>query len=567
MRNLFALPRRSAEAVTPEQLIATGAFGGWGGVGVGEDAGWTPAGSRGLREIPAWTVEKARGYAVNAYRANPMAKAIIDTYTSFCVGDSGVTYTVTNDLVRQVVDEFWEDPRNLLAQRQELFLRSHLLMGESLYEMMVGPQSGAVRMCPIDVARINAVDLVSGNPLWPDQVWLDSAVAPEGTSKSVVGVDDATGLRDGQVIWWTSFKALDTDVRGYSFLGPILDQLDSYDTVLSNLIDRTALARYLVWDVTVQGGKPEVDDFVAQRGGLHVPPSGSVEVHNEAVTWEAKQAITGAEEDSIAASSVLTQVAAGSGLSKTWLSEPDGANRATSHSMAEPVRRRVNGVQALWLGYQTELTRYAVDRAVAAGRLPRMVSSRDAGSGQQAEVPASRAVTIQGPEIAASDAQITAQVLLNISTGLAGMVAAGIMSREAAQVAAKKAWQDYMGVPYTADLDAPGASVDDIATQVQQAQPKPKLTPPVPISEAVRTQGDPARLKAYWTKGKGLAKWADTPRPWTALHAELGKFMDDDEAKRTAGQWFQDVFGFAAGSDLNRVTHGEAPRGSKVGPG
>ena len=525
--------------MTPEQLVATGAVGtGWGGLDpVDKEAGWRPAGSRGLREIPWWTAEKARIYAVNAYRANPMAKAIIDTYTAFCVGDSGVKVEASNPDVLRVADEFWTDPRNQLGPRQELFLRSHLLMGESLQEMMVGSASGVVRLCPIDVGRIQGVDLLYGNPLWPATVWLDRSADNDGQSKAVVMVSDETGLREGEAMFWPSFKALDTDIRGFSFLGPILDQLDSYDTVLSNLIDRTALARYLVWDVTVEGGQTEVDNFVAARGGTHIPPSGSVEVHNSAVKWEAKQAETGAYEDSAAARSVLTQVAGGAGLAKTWLAEPDDANRATSLTMAEPVRRRVGGVQQLWLGYQTELVRFAVDRAVSASRLPRTVTAIDPRTGTEYQIPASQAVTVRGPEVAAADAQITAQVMLNISTGLQQMVEAGVMTREAARVAAKKAWEDYMGVPYTAALDSPDANPDDLATVIDAA-------------EARRT-GDQRRAGAktlhdYWTKSpEGRAKWVNDKHPWTALYRHLLKHMDGDveAAKRTASKWYEDVFG------------------------
>lgn len=573
MRHLFAPPQRAIEAVTTDALIASGAAGGWGGMDPNStDAGWRQAGSRGLREVPWWTAEKARIYSVHYYRANPMAKAIIDTFTSFCVGDSGVTYTATNPQVRAVVEEFWSDPRVRLAQLQERLLRSHLLMGESLYEMMTGAMSGVVRFCPIDVARIQGIDLLNNNPLWHDKVWLDHMPAPDsqdvaGRELKVVAVNDDSGLREGDAIFWASFQALDTDIRGYSFLAPIADQLDSYDTVLSNLVDRTALMRYIAYDVEVQGDQAQVDAFVASRGGMHFPPSGSIEVHNEAVKWTPMSATTGAQEDSIAGQNVLTQIAAGAGLAKTWLAEPEGANRATSHTMAEPVRRRVGGIQKLWLDYQTELVRFPVDRAVAAGRLPRMVEATDPQTGQTLELPASMTVNLRGPEIAAADAQITAQVLMNISTALQQMVAAGVLSQEASRVAAKKAWTDYMGIPFTADLDSPEANPDDVAQVVDDSTPPKPPGVAVPISEAVRKRGNAKQLKDYWTKGEGLAKWADTPRPWTALHAELAKYMPDEEAKKTAGEWFQDVFGFAAGSDLNRVAHGQPPRGKKVGPG
>lgn len=462
-------PVRATEA-SPQQIVATGAAGGgWAGDPVDGERGWRLAGSRG-RDIPEFTLEKARTGSVASYRSNPMGKAIIDTYTSFCVGDSGVNYQVNNPQVLAVVDEFWRDPRNNISGGQELGLRSCMLMGETLRELMIGEVSGVVRYSPMDTQAITEVVLHNNNPMWPEEVKFGPA--PDERGMKVAGLDDATGLRDGQCLFWTPFKTLETDVRGAPFLSTVLDWLDSYDMVLSNLIDRTALARYMVWDVTVEGGQPEVDAFIAARGGTHTPGSGSVEVHNQAVTWEAKNVQTGAYEDSAAAKSVLTLTAAGSGLAKTWLAEPEDANRATSLTMAEPVRRRVAGVQKVWLDLQTEFVRLAVDRAVAKKRLPKMVEARDPRTGQTFEIPAAQAVTVTGPEVAAADSQITAQVLLNLSTGLEKLVQIQALTPEAAGVAARKAWEDYVGVPYTAELAKSEANPDDVATAVDDAKNK-----------------------------------------------------------------------------------------------
>jgi hypothetical protein len=85
---------------------------------------------------------------------------------------------------------------------------------------------------------------------------------------------------------------------------------------------------------------------------------------------------------------------------------------------------------------------------------------------------------------------------------------------------------------------------------------------------AQRHPVDSARLHDYWTKDpRGLAKWADKKDPWTELFHHLSKFMNPEMAKRTAANWFHDVFGFWPGSDLNRVTHGKPPRGKVIGPG
>lgn len=467
---LFPAARRTE--ATLDQVVATGAAGGaWGTDPVDDERGWQVAGS-GRREVPWWTQEKARIYSVAGYRANPMARAIIDTYTSFCVGDRGLTYHVGNDEVGEVVAEFWEDPRNRLADLQEAMLRDHLLLGETTLEMLEGKVSGTVRYSPIAPEMVAGVTLLDGNPLWPDKVVVRRGAGEDEEALRVVGVDDATGLRTGRVQFWASFKALLTDRRGMPFLAPVLDWLDGYDTILSNLIDRTALARYLVWDVTIDGDQPAVDKYVKDRGGRHIPPSGSVEVHNKAVSWEPKTAQTGAEEDSAAARSVLTLVAAGTGLAKTWLAEPEDSNRATSLTMAEPVRRRVRGVQKLWTGYITELSRFAIDRAVAAKRIPGQVAATDAKSGATSKIPAAQAVTVTGPEIAAADAEITAKTLLNLATGLSELVEAGILTREAAAVAARKAWEDYAGIPYTAALEQPDKK-DDLAEQIDNAPVTP----------------------------------------------------------------------------------------------
>lgn len=79
--------------------------------------------------------------------------------------------------------------------------------------------------------------------------------------------------------------------------------------------------------------------------------------------------------------------------------------------------------------------------------------------------------------------------------------------------------------------------------------------------------GNAEALHRYWVAGAGLAKWRGSPEPWTTLYHHLLKYLNPDEAKRTAALWFREVMGFWPGSDLNRVTHGHPPRGKRVGPG
>ncbi|HEY2086423.1 MAG TPA: hypothetical protein VGH54_10425 [Mycobacterium sp.] len=465
-----AQPARATEA-SLDQLVVSGAAGGQFAVDpIDGDVGFRQIGN-GSRETPGWTLEKQRAYSVAAYRLNPMARAIIDTYTSFVVGDSGLTIQCGNADVMAVVQDFWNDPRNNLNGIQELLLRDHMLMGETALEMMVGPLTGVTRFSPIATTRVVSVGLNNGNPLWPSKLTI-STPAMDDRTLDVAGIDDMTGLRAGNVQWWPSWKATLEDRRGQPFLGPILDWLDDYDNVLSNLVDRTALARYLVWDVEMTGSnQTEIDAFIKARGGTHIPRSGTIEVHNEKVVWSPKSAPSGAQEDSGAAKDILTSIASGAGLAKHWLADPDNANRATSLSMAEPVLRRVSGVQNVWLAYQTELARFAVDQAVAAGRLPAKVKATDAKSGAVGDqtVSPSETVKVTGPEIAVAEASATATTLLKLAQGIDVMLANQTLSVEAGKILAQKAWEQYAGVPYTSELDGPDANIDDITQAVDDS--------------------------------------------------------------------------------------------------
>lgn len=451
----FVPERRSTEA-SPAQVVATGAVGGFGVDPIDGDTGWRALGAQG-RQVPYWTLEKARAYSVAAYRSNPMAKAIIDTYTSFCVGDSGVSWHCPDVDVQAALDRFVNDPRNRLAALQEPLFRDHLVNGETALELMVGEMSGGVRFSYIDPQRISAVINEAGNPLWLGGF---KVTQPGGDDRTLaaVTVDDITNLRTGAALLWRSWRALITDTRGYPFLATILDRLDDYDTVLSNLVDRTALARYMAFDVEVQSGGNDnaVDDFVKARGGRHVPPSGTIEVHNESVKWNALNVMSGSFEDTNTLSQLHIDVAAGAGLQKSWLADGGDVNRATALTMAEPVRRRVGGAQNLWLNeYQLELAQFAVDQQIARGRLPRMISLPDGR-----EVPTAEAISVQGPAIAAADSQVTAAILVNLATALNVGIAGGLLGPDTARLAMRKGVEQFVGFDVPQDVIPDPAAPD-----------------------------------------------------------------------------------------------------------
>jgi hypothetical protein len=53
--------------------------------------------------------------------------------------------------------------------------------------------------------------------------------------------------------------------------------------------------------------------------------------------------------------------------------------------------------------------------------------------------------------------------------------------------------------------------------------------------------GNAATLRHYWTKGEGLAKWAESPTPFRTLVSHLVKYVKDPEG--LAAEYYHAVFG------------------------
>ncbi|MFE5290356.1 hypothetical protein ACFRAQ_35855 [Nocardia sp. NPDC056611] len=64
--------------------------------------------------------------------------------------------------------------------------------------------------------------------------------------------------------------------------------------------------------------------------------------------------------------------------------------------------------------------------------------------------------------------------------------------------------------------------------------------------------GASRELNTYWTKGAGLAKWADNPRPWRALRTQLLQYMSIEKATGLATEYFYEVFHYYPGSAQHR---------------
>lgn len=96
-----------------------------------------------------------------------------------------------------------------------------------------------------------------------------------------------------------------------------------------------------------------------------------------------------------------------------------------------------------------------------------------------------------------------------------------------------------------------------------------EVGPSAPVHAALGHDVTPGHdeLHHYWTRGEGLAKWAESPTPWTTLVAHLTKHVGPEKAKVYASAWVHEVFHEYTGSDVYRLEHGGKIRGHRIGRG
>ena len=92
--------------------------------------------------IPAVYLE-IHNQCYEAYRANPLAFAVIEQTTSFVLGE-GVTVAANNKRVQSIIDRFWHNPENHMEERVYSLCTELSLYGELFVHFFVNQYSGDV---------------------------------------------------------------------------------------------------------------------------------------------------------------------------------------------------------------------------------------------------------------------------------------------------------------------------------------------------------------------------------------------------------------------------------------
>ena len=299
--------------------------------------------------------------AFDAATRNPIAKRIVDIVPQFVLG-RGVAGVVGSQAHQQAWDEFWL--RNRMRLRLKGMLRELLIYGE-VFNRYFRTRPGLV-VRQLDPATIWDVytdqdDIENVHFYHQQYVILNTLNIPGG----VKGAPPSTLIIrqiPGDEIDHFKINSTSSEKRGRSQLFAVLGYLQRFREFANDRVLLNKMRAMFALDVSVEGG-PE--DLAAAESQFTTPPgTGSVLVHNAAVSVEFKNANNNANEAKTDGELLLKIIAIGAGVSEQFLGVTDGTSRAGALIQTEPDVKNFESYQEL---VEEVLTRASVRVFKAAG--------------------------------------------------------------------------------------------------------------------------------------------------------------------------------------------------------
>jgi hypothetical protein len=316
--------------------------------------------------------ERVLQIAYHLYDTNPLAHRICELTKDFVVGE-GITYEAKDIRVKQLLDEFWNDPVNLWDLKQHQKALELGLYGEQCYTVAVNEYDGRVRLGYIDPLQIDEVITDPDNCEIITGIKLKGTADRPGRTLSVVQLDedpqsDTYGYLVGECFFF-KVNSVSNSSRGRSDLLSLADWLSGYDEFLFNRLDRAALINAFVWDITLKGLTQEEIERWLQN--TPPPKPGSIRAHNENVQYQAVVPKLEAHDATNEARMMRNHILGGAGFPEHWFAEGGNVNRATAAEMSEPTIKRLSTRQRYFRYMLEHIFRFCIDQALIHRRLPR----------------------------------------------------------------------------------------------------------------------------------------------------------------------------------------------------
>jgi hypothetical protein len=338
-----------------------------------EDDGTFYLGVRGAaqRERRDYNREELLGLALEAWRANPLARRIVGLTTQYVVG-AGMRVRAEDPATHRFLEAFWNHRLNQFSMRIYEWCDELTRAGE-LFLIVSTDASGMSYARAVPAGEIEKIETAANDVQQETGYWQRAQPQPgDAGSRFWPAYNEHTDTQDidgsfAPVMLHYAINRPVGAVRGESDLAPLLRWLSRYAAWLE---DRARLNRFRnAFLYVVKGRWASESERLARQSQLAAaPPSpGSFLVVDESEEWSViSPQLESAEaaEDGLALKKII---AAGAGLPLHFLAEPESATRTTAESAGGPTYRHFEQRQEFFCWMIGDLARLAVRRRAMAG--------------------------------------------------------------------------------------------------------------------------------------------------------------------------------------------------------
>ena len=391
-----------------------------------DDADWRKLTGDGRRDLAPMTQKRMIELGVYLWESNMLANRIIELPIAFLLAE-GVTVSADEEIVADVIDDFWFDPINRMDIKLIKKVRELGMFGEQCYPAFVNEFNGRVRLGYLDPVLIETTVMDPDNPEQPIGIVTKKDKHGNARRYRVIVNGDENDLFTQRTVairetfdtgdcFYFRVNELSNSTRGRSDLLAQIDWVDAYEQFLFGELERSSFMRAFIWDVTLKNATPEE---VKQRAkDIHPPSPSSVRVHNDSEEWDSVSPDLGSEDSTNNARLFRNHSLSGASMPEHWFGGGGDVNRATASEMGEPTFKMMAMRQQMIKYMITEMVTFAIRQVeLVAGKEPNM---RDDFY----------KFDVQFPEMVNKDVSKYATALTQVVMGVASAINLNIMTKK-----------------------------------------------------------------------------------------------------------------------------------------
>lgn len=390
-----------------------------------DDDQWRKLTGDSSRDLSPMTQSRMQKIAHYIWEQNLLGNRLIELPVAFLLAE-GVKLKVDDEENQKLLDRFWLDPINDMDIKLPKKARELALFGEQCYPAFVNEHNGFVRIGYLDPAMIATVVMDPDNPEQPIGV----VTVKDKTGKArryrviINGDEDVFTARtrairasfaEGEAFFFR-VNDLSSGTRGRSDLLAQADWLDAYDQFMFGELERYAVLRSFIWDVTLKNATEEQVKKRARE--ITTPKPMSVRVHNDSEVWEALAADLKSVDTSEGARLFRNHVLGGATMPEHWFGGGGDVNRAVGAEMAIPTMKILTMRQRVLKHMLESIGRYVLLKASKDTE----IDWSDAKNKVQAIF----------PELSEKDLTKQTSALSQVAAACASLVTQGLLSEKSA---------------------------------------------------------------------------------------------------------------------------------------